>query len=211
VLELPHHNFDVLVISETKLDATFPDAIFRVDGFRFIRRDRDIYGGGIIIYSRSDLTFEHVRNLPLLSGVEALLVKLRINKSWLMVVGVYRPPKFKFNMWKDQLYNLFEYATSACENILVLGDLNCDIFHPSNNGGEGRHLLDMGEIFNLDCLINEPTRLTTTSQTLIDVLLINYKRRFLASGTLEPHMSDYRLVFTVMKASHKTQEIHDDY
>lgn len=73
----------LLVISETKLDATFPDAMFRVDGFRFIRRDRDIYGGGIIIYWRSDLTFEHVRNVPLLSGVEALLVKLRINKSWL--------------------------------------------------------------------------------------------------------------------------------
>ena len=177
--------------------------MFHVDGFRFIRRDRDIYGDGIIIYWRSDLTFQHVRNVPLLSGVKALLIKLRINKSWLMVMGVYKPPKFKFNMWKDQLYHLFEYATSACEDILVLGDLNCDILHPSNIGSEVRHLLDMCESFNLDCLINEPTRMTTTSQTLIDVSLTNNKRRFLASGTLEPHMSDHRLVFTVMKASHR--------
>ena len=120
-----------------------------------------------------------------------------------MVMGVYKPPKFKFNMWKDQLYHLFESATSACEDILVLGDLNCDILHPSNNGTEGRHLLDMCEVFNLDCLIDEPTRLTTTSQTLIDVLLTNNKRRFLVSGTLEPHVSDHRLAFTVMKASHR--------
>lgn len=59
---------------------------------------RDIYGGGIIIYWRSDLTFQHVKNVPLLSGVEALLIKLRINKTWLMVMGVYKPPKFKFNV-----------------------------------------------------------------------------------------------------------------
>ena len=142
-------------------------------------------------------------NVPSLSGVEALLITLRINKSWLMVMGVYKPPKFKFNMWKDQLYNLFEYASSACEDMLVLGDLNCDILHPSNNGSEGRHLLGMCGIFNLDCLINEPTRLTPTSQTLIDVLLTNNKRRFLVSRTLEPHVSDHRLVFTVMKASHR--------
>ena len=47
---LVKRNFVVLVISETKVDATIPDAMFCVDGFRFIRRDRDIYGGGIIIY-----------------------------------------------------------------------------------------------------------------------------------------------------------------
>lgn len=60
----------------------------------------------------------------------------------------------------------------------------------------------MCEIFNLHCLNDEPTRLTTTSQTLIDVLS-NNKQRFLVSGTLEPHMSDHRLAFTVMKASHR--------
>ena len=120
--------------------------MFHVDGFRFIRRDRDIYRGGIIIYWISDLTFQHVMNVPLLSGVEALLIKHRIIKSRLMVMGVYKPPKFKFNMWKDQLYHLCEYANSACEDILVLGDVNCDILHPSNNGSE----VNRSEIFNLD-------------------------------------------------------------
>ena len=43
----------------------------------------------------------------------------------------------------------------------------------------------------------------TTSQTLIDVLLTNNKRRCLTSGTLEPHISDHRLIYTVMRISHR--------
>ena len=120
-----------------------------------------------------------------------------------MVTGVYKLPSLKFSKWKEELYKLFEHATSACEDILVLGDLNCDILRPFENGGEGRHLLDMCDIFSLDCLISEPTRLTTTSQTLIDVLLTNNKRRFLTSGTMEPHISDHRLIYTVMRITHR--------
>ena len=37
--------FDLLVISETKIDATFPNSMFHVDGFRFCRCDRKAGGG----------------------------------------------------------------------------------------------------------------------------------------------------------------------
>lgn len=188
---LINRNFDVLVITETKLDSTFADALFHIDGFRFIHHDRNINGGGVMIYWSSDLIFKHVN--------EALMLKLKVGRSWLMVAGVYKPLSLKFCKWKEELFKLFEHATSACEDILVLGDLNCDILRPLDNGGEGRHLLDMCDIFSLDCLINEPTRLTTTSQTVTDVLLTNNKRRFLTSGTLEPHISDHRLIYTVIR------------
>ena len=51
-------------------------------------------------------------------------VKLKVDKvgrSWLMVTGVYKPPSLKFSKWKEELYKLFEQATSACEDILALG------------------------------------------------------------------------------------------
>ena len=67
-------NFDVLVITETKLDATFADALFYIDGFRFMRRDRNINGCGVMIYWNSDLVFKHVTDVPKLAGVEALMV-----------------------------------------------------------------------------------------------------------------------------------------
>ena len=79
---------------------------------------------------------------------------------------------------------------SSCDDLLVLGDLTCDLLQPQNNGGEGSDLLDLCDIFNLECLVNEPTRVTPTSKTLIYVILTNNKGRFLSTGTLEPHISE---------------------
>ena len=73
-LWLHKETFDVLVITKTKLDDTFPDALFTIDGYKFIRRDRNIHGGGILIYWRSDLVFQCIKSAPLLSSIEAILL-----------------------------------------------------------------------------------------------------------------------------------------
>ena len=45
--EIVSNNIDVLVIQETKLDATFPEGQFLIPGFKKpFRRDRDKNGGG---------------------------------------------------------------------------------------------------------------------------------------------------------------------
>ena len=45
---------DLLCIDETKLDSSFPDAQFKIDDYHFppFRRDRDINGGGKIIFGK---------------------------------------------------------------------------------------------------------------------------------------------------------------
>lgn len=46
---------DILFLSETKIDASFPDAQFSIDNFTMWRADRNTFGGGVIVYIRSDL------------------------------------------------------------------------------------------------------------------------------------------------------------
>ena len=55
--------FDILVISETKIDGSFPDSQFQVEGFRLCRSDRKAGGGGLMIYVRSDIHFVKVKYL----------------------------------------------------------------------------------------------------------------------------------------------------
>ena len=38
--------FDIVVISECKVDHSFPDSHFYIKGFRLYRKDRDRFGGG---------------------------------------------------------------------------------------------------------------------------------------------------------------------
>ena len=42
---------DILVISETKLDATFSQAQFDVPGFKSFRKNQSAHGGGILVCS----------------------------------------------------------------------------------------------------------------------------------------------------------------
>lgn len=48
-------NIDILLISETKIDTSFPTAQFLIEGFTIYRRDRDANGGGLLLYVREDI------------------------------------------------------------------------------------------------------------------------------------------------------------
>ena len=46
---------DLLLISETKTDSSFPTAQFHMDSSTIHRRDRDENGGGLLLYIREDV------------------------------------------------------------------------------------------------------------------------------------------------------------
>ena len=55
LISLIKDNMDVLMISETKLDQSFPTNQFMINGFNApFRLDRNDKGGGIILYIRED-------------------------------------------------------------------------------------------------------------------------------------------------------------
>jgi hypothetical protein len=41
--------------TKTKLDESYPDALFKVDNYHFWRKDGTSHGGGILMYVRSDI------------------------------------------------------------------------------------------------------------------------------------------------------------
>ena len=46
-------NLDILIVTETKIDSSFPEAQFEIDGFTIpYRVDRDYHGVGILLYMR---------------------------------------------------------------------------------------------------------------------------------------------------------------
>ena len=56
LVELVHGNIDVLILTETKLDVTFPEKQFMIPGYKKpYRKDRNGNGGGVMIYVREDI------------------------------------------------------------------------------------------------------------------------------------------------------------
>ena len=52
---LNKRHVDFLAISESKLDNSFPDSQFQVDGFKIYRHDRSSKSGGLLLYIRENI------------------------------------------------------------------------------------------------------------------------------------------------------------
>ena len=75
---------DYLVLSETKLDESFPNAQFKPDGYEIrARQDRDKYGGGLIVFFRRGIICKRISDFEL-NFLECICSVLTISKSrWL--------------------------------------------------------------------------------------------------------------------------------
>ena len=59
-----NNNLDILMISETKINDTFPDSQFLIEGFSVpYRPDRTAKGGGILLYIREDIPSERIKKV----------------------------------------------------------------------------------------------------------------------------------------------------
>ena len=58
---MSNKNIDILVISETKIDKSFPTLQFSIDGYSVpYRKDFDKNGGGVMIFVRDDLACKEI-------------------------------------------------------------------------------------------------------------------------------------------------------
>ena len=70
-------NVDILLISETKTDSSFPTAQFHIDGYTIYRRGTKENGGGLLVYIRDDVPSTL---LKIDLNFEAFYVELNIRK-----------------------------------------------------------------------------------------------------------------------------------
>ena len=78
--EAINNNVDILVITERKLDESFPKGQFVLDGFSTpYRLDRNCHGGGILMFIREDIPSKllSVENNP----VEGFYVEINLHKN----------------------------------------------------------------------------------------------------------------------------------
>ena len=103
--------------------------------------------------------------------------------------------------------DIISWASLQRQLIVVTGDLNMNRLKPDEK--EGKILCDLEQIHNLECLIKKPTRVTKTSQTLLDVMMTNKPELFRTANVYDPGISDHAMVFGIMreKAIHYSSRV----
>ena len=75
--------------------------------------------------------------------------------------------------WLEHIESLLGYLTMSWDGLLVVtGDVNIDMQKPSNN--LTRNYQTLLEAFSLKQIVTKPTRVTRTSKTLIDHIVVNF-------------------------------------
>lgn len=192
-------DYDVFTISETWLNSTVRNGEISVDGYRLVRLDRiSKSGGGVCAYVRNSLKIKKLEDLTASSanGFQQLWFSLQHKKlKSLLVCTAYRPPGCPITCFNEDFVPKYLQALTLRKDIIIAGDLNCNLLSDSL---ESRALKDLCTSMNLSQFIFKPTRITETTETLIDVMLSSNPVLLKESGVFDITISDHFLVFCVL-------------
>lgn len=182
-------DYDIICISESKLNDSISDSSISIDGYRQpLRKDRPINnGGGLVIYMKNNIHYKRRSDLEL-PNIETIWVEINaLNRKFLLGL-FYRPPNSSVDFWFS-LENILENAVDHNLDLIILGDFNYDIIKNSN--ARNSHLQRIMTRFNLQHLITEPTRITNTTETCIDLIMTNHNSIINNTSVLPPFISDH--------------------
>ena len=76
------NKIDVMLISETKIDDSFPTSSFSIEGFTPpYRKDRTNMGGGIMLYVRDDIPSKDLKPIYLSIDKEYIFIEINLDKK----------------------------------------------------------------------------------------------------------------------------------
>ena len=124
-------NIDIIVLTETKFDSSFPNSQFAIDGFSVpFRCDRNRFGGGVLIYVRDDIPSKQVTKHKLPGDIEGVFVEINLRKTKWLIFGTYRPPNQSAEYFFKQAGYALDTYNQIYEKILFVGDFNSEESEP---------------------------------------------------------------------------------
>ena len=111
-------NIDIVIISETKIDESFPTSQLLIDGFSSpYRLDRNSSGGRILVYFKNNFVTKSLKTISL--SIEAIFIEMNFrSKKWLSCF-TYNPNKSLLEHHLNQIQAQLEILCKNYEHLLI--------------------------------------------------------------------------------------------
>ena len=196
-------DFDVLCFTETHIGSDYDiNCLSLEDYHQPIYKNRDNAGGGVMMYIKSNLSFK-VRHDLFDTRLELVWIELFSKGRNILIGTLYRPPSATADIW-DTININFENATSVSDRVVILGDFNEDQLNPAYH-----NLKDIMSLNSVKNMITEPTRVTDSSSTLLDPIIISDQIVNLGSGIIpvESDISDHSITYRHMRLGYINKSV----
>lgn len=185
-------DYDIVGVTETWLQNYVNDDAVKIENYTFIRLDRPGRGGGIGMYIKNNIQF-NILYSEYSEFVEHMWIKIEISNKVYVFAVVYRPPNTNFDSFLSVFEDTLTEIYSNFDYIICTGDFNTNLFNLECSRAD--NLSSVCETYNLKQIINEPTRLTDTSLTLLDLIFVSNEIPVVDFGVIDCGISDHFLVF----------------
>ena len=179
------------MIFETKLDDSFPQGQFLIDGFHSpFRFDRNKSGGGILLYVREDISTKILsHDFP---SAERFFVEIILHKKKWLINCSYNPHKNNINHHLETISRTLDTFSTKYENILLLGDFNTSV--------DDEAMKNVCSSYCLNSLIKQPTCFKNPENPSCIDLILTKTRSFQSTCVIETGLSDFhRMTISVLK------------
>ena len=150
--------------------------------------------GGVGIYIKNGIKAKRI-NLPSEPiQPELCFVELTIGTSKIAIGEIYKSPLIPYGVF-GQLHETLAFLTSRYQHTIIMGDFNVDHLK-RNTPALNFFNSNVVEPFALTQVIENPTRVTETTSTLIDLVLTGTPQNVKKTGVVDvPGISDHCLVY----------------
>lgn len=167
------YKLDILAINESWIRDGEEALAPVIPNYRFVHKARKgKRGGGVGFYIRNGIT-TRVRHHPQ-AALEQLWIEVRLPGGSLALGTAYRPESVSID---DALDSLSESVNvmARCDYTCILGDLNINL--RLDDSKQAKQLMSFCNQHSLDQLVQEPTRITDNTETILDLILTDSPAR----------------------------------
>ncbi|XP_077974519.1 uncharacterized protein LOC144430455 [Styela clava] len=187
------HPPHIIGISETKLKHN-PLAKINIPGYNFIHQPSDTNAGGVGCYIRSNLKFKIIHDIKLNHpDCEDLWIELNNSDNHktvktLIICILYKHPRNDIPTFTSALSAVLERISN--KQFILLGDFNINLLKHSLNKSISEYM-DMISSYCTVQIITKPTRVSSSSCTLIDHVYTNIIHKKIHAYVISCSITDH--------------------
>lgn len=179
------------MLSETHITNEIEECEVTIKGYKLMQcYSHSRHTGGVAVYIRNKIKCSVLNSVSIKNNVWILSIDVKFEAKPLICTVLYHSPSASDSYFLKEFENWIKDNINYDKCNVLAGDFNINIMKKSTYGERLKNILNL---YGLKQTVSDPTRITNTSATLIDLVITN---QFELNSTvlLAPQISDHSII-----------------